>query len=202
MILKNAWGKYDMIWAIGDIRLKSNPDYSIEKVQDSITYEAAKTYYSHSESASGFSVFRKIVYSVLDDHIKNGVQTLTPVELAIQYCIHAGLFDKEYPKNQIAAYIGKIKKMVDEKDERVIFFEDLLALIGDDFDNIPEHGMNYIESIVYENLIFEHLAPKYMLPFEEIRINFKREFYHHLRFAVTSLIQMGAFEEILHENQQ
>lgn len=206
MILKNAWYKYDSSWVIGDIHLERNADFTMN-CGDGKSYkgiDGASEYMQRKDIGE----FRKAVYSILDEHIKNGTETLTHLELAVQYCVRLGMFDNEYPKSQINAYIEEIKAMkekmktmeesgISAKDtlnKEYRHYSGILSMIGGDRDNISAEGMEFIERKTYEKLIEEHIVPKYIHSDEKIHAS--REFYRNLRGAVTGLILLTVFIEI------
>lgn len=195
MILKNSWGKYDNIWVIGDIRLERNPNFHMETASAKtgfILYKGIEGADKYMQSVF-VTDFQKDVYLILDEHIKNGTEILTHLELAVQYCMRLGMFDDGYRKIQINDFIEEIKAMTEEKDG--FRYNEVLQIIGGNTDNISTEGIEFIERKTYEKLVIEHVVPKYILLGDKNYI--VQEFYSNLRFAVTNLITNGVFQEII-----
>lgn len=193
MILKNSWGKYDSLWVIGDIRLERDPGFRVEGGSKKETYlyegiQGADKYMQRGD----VSEFQRIVFSILDEHIKNGTRTLTCLDLAVQYCMRLGMFDDVYRSNQISAFIDEIKAMTEEKDG--FRYREVLCIIGGSVDNISADGMEFIKRRTYEKLVAEHIPPKHI--WNDEKHYAIREFYRNLRYTVTALILGGVFAEI------
>jgi len=191
MVLKNAWYKYDRLWVIGDLHLAKDPAFRMEAVSKKtglVVYENVEEYMQSVFTDE----FERVVYTILDEHIANGTETLTHLELAVQYCMRMGMFDDEYRRRRIDDFIEEIKAMTEETDDWR--YHEVLAIIGGDPDNITADGMEFVERKTYEKLVSKYVAPKYLLPDEKTYASW--EFYRNLRFAVTKLIGIRVFKEI------
>ena len=97
-----------------------------------------------------------------------------------------GMFDDEYKKRRINAFIEEIKAMPEDNE--------ILAIIGGDADNISAEGMDFIKRRTYEDLVIEYALPKYLFPDEKMPAF--RVFFHNLRFTITHFPPVFVYEEI------
>ena len=191
MILKNSWFKYDVSWVIGDIRLSKNSKFHVEsgtKTGDTVVYENAEEFMKDRFSKTRTGEFEYAIYSILDEHIKNGTETLTCLELAVQYCMRLEMFDDEYRKSRINAFIEEIKAMTDERKKW-----QMVNMLGGDPDNISAEGMEFVKKRTYEDLVTEYIVPKHIRS-DERQASF-RKFMQNLRCAVTRMILLTVFLE-------
>ena len=190
MILKNAWGKYDRDWVVGDIRLTRNPDFHISggSAKRNFRYDGIEGTNEYVEKdfifndRDGWGDFCKVVFYMLDKHIKKGTEAITCLEFAVQYCMRMGMFDEQYRQSQQRAFIKDIKAMTEEKDG--FRYHEMLHIIGGSTDNISAYGMAFIERKTNEKLVYDHISPKHTFPGDKTRAT--REFYNNLRYAITS----------------
>jgi len=193
MILVNSWGKYDRQWVIGDIRLAKNPNFGIQcgsSKLGTVIYEGTNAADKYMNGPF-VEEFESILYSILNEHIEKGTDTLSCLELAVQYCMRLGLFDEQDVQSRIRNSLEEIKAMTEEKDG--FRYREMQTIIGDISDDVSEKVIKFVTPRAQENLVRDHAAPKHVLP--DDRGKNAAELYRNMRFAITRM-NVFIFEEL------
>jgi hypothetical protein len=193
MILKNSWGKYDNVWVIGDLALTVNPSFRMEtftKNKELVVFEGRKGIDDYI-SEGYLSEHQKRVCSVLLENIDSGRESMTCLDLAMEYCLSTGMFNEKYLSEKVGKYIEKIKNMSEEKDG--FRFREMMAIIGGDPDNISDEGMEFVRRNAYRQIISDRVVPEYVQ--HDKRAQAADDFISSIRMAVTGLILIKIFNE-------
>jgi hypothetical protein len=184
LLLKNVFGKYDPSWAIGDIRLARTCDFCTECVQ----YEGAEGFSKyHVEFAEGYS---KIVFEILDEHIRNGTETLTNVALAAQFCVRIGLFSEAQRQAERQAMGASIRAKKPDECEMLLLHQ----ILGSDPEKIEADIKDSAAQQADRALIRACISPENTSD-DDKRIAWNA-FFSKLRFTVTCLMREFIFKEV------